>query len=360
MRKKILLTLAFSMNAISVFAQSQVSVYGRISSDMNWRSFSPSGSSQFKPSAGNIGGARIGFRGSEDLGAGLRLNFTIEGGFSPQNGSMKSLADRQSWVELSSASVGSLRMGKMYAFSDSVVARYAGPTINNYNLGASFISSNAKRAVFSSSNVDSQGRIQSLVGGNGHYENALSYVTPSLDGWILGLMTASSESNSIQGLQDRNTNPVQIKADYSDARKAYVITYSKNGGEGAKALWHLGGKYQFEKIAISAAYQYNGNTAKKHSATAGVEYRNEDYILRANYNWTQQPGITSENQLGATIAAQGVSSGSLRGVTLAAEKSMSKRTTLYMGVTQVQAQNIIFSNNSSRARQLIFGIDHWF
>ncbi|THT95961.1 porin [Lampropedia puyangensis] len=340
-----------------VFAQSSVQLYGRISADYRSTSFSDFNGL----GVGGIGGARIGFRGEERLSHNTKVNFMIEGGFSPLDGSMKSIGDRQSWVEYTNTDIGSLRVGKMYAFTDSIVARYAGSVQNNYNLGSSFMSSNAKRAVYSSTVLDDQGKIKSLVGAGGNYENALSFVSRSFSGWNFGIMLVSNQSNAIQGVSaDSKAQPYQLKADYVGDQYSLVVGFAKNGGEGRKSIFHLGGKYKIDRATVYAAYQNNRNVEKSNSASFGVEYPIDNNKLKISYNWTQQPGLTSANQLGATVAASGLDSGGLNGLVFAVEKTLSKRTTLYSGLSLVKAKNPIFHDNKRSANQFIFGLDHWF
>ncbi len=61
--------------------------------------------------------SRWGLRGSEDLGGGLAANFQFEAGLKPDVGTADSttaMFQRQSWVGLSSKSMGELRMGRQY------------------------------------------------------------------------------------------------------------------------------------------------------------------------------------------------------------------------------------------------------
>jgi predicted porin len=82
--------------------------------------------------------SRVGFRGSEDLGGGLRAEFTLENGFAPDSGSLgqgNRLFGRQAWVGLSS-SWGSLSFGRVYTMLlwANIGADLMGPNI--YGLGS--------------------------------------------------------------------------------------------------------------------------------------------------------------------------------------------------------------------------------
>lgn len=66
-------------------------------------------------SSGNLSGSRLGFRGIEDLGAGLKAKFTLESAIRADTGAngggSDRFWDRQAWVGLSSE-LGELRLGR--------------------------------------------------------------------------------------------------------------------------------------------------------------------------------------------------------------------------------------------------------
>jgi predicted porin len=98
--KKSLIALAVLASATGVaMAQSSVTVYGIVDA-----SLVKVKDKSLEMQSGNYSGSRLGFKGSEDLGGGLKANFQIEHGFSVDTGKMGkegSFANRQSWVGLS-------------------------------------------------------------------------------------------------------------------------------------------------------------------------------------------------------------------------------------------------------------------
>lgn len=90
--KKSLLALAALATVGAVSAQSSVTLYGTI--DVGYGSHSVDGRDGARSirSSGVMEGAnsgnRIGFRGTEDLGAGMKAEFVIEQGISPTNGQL--------------------------------------------------------------------------------------------------------------------------------------------------------------------------------------------------------------------------------------------------------------------------------
>ena len=79
--KKSLIALA-ALSAASAFAQSSVTVYGRFDAGFTRDSGGLAGASSVsRLDSGIAGGSRLGFRGVEDLGSGLKANFVMETGF---------------------------------------------------------------------------------------------------------------------------------------------------------------------------------------------------------------------------------------------------------------------------------------
>jgi predicted porin len=73
--------------------------------------------------SGGVSSNRFGFRGSEDLGGGLKANFLLEQGFSIDTGANAAAGQafsRQSYIGLSSAAMGEVRLGKTYTAYDDI------------------------------------------------------------------------------------------------------------------------------------------------------------------------------------------------------------------------------------------------
>jgi general bacterial porin, GBP family len=123
-------TLAASF-ATAASAQSSVTLYGLVDAGLtyvnNVATNAPAGQPQKASfhglTSGNLQESRWGLRGTEDLGGGLKAIFTLENGFSVNNGQADNgLFGRQAFVGLSSQA-GTITMGRQY---DSVVD-YLGP-----------------------------------------------------------------------------------------------------------------------------------------------------------------------------------------------------------------------------------------
>jgi len=100
-------------------AQSSVSVYGLIDGAVEHYTNADAAGNGVTRSPSLGGGmfpSRIGFKGSEDLGGGLKAIFTLENGFAPDSGTLNQggrLFGRQAWVGLA-GSWGQVTIGRNY------------------------------------------------------------------------------------------------------------------------------------------------------------------------------------------------------------------------------------------------------
>src|SRR5690606_7526469 len=122
--KKVVATASVAIMAAcgQAWASDNVQLYGSIDTGIVYLSNSrDEGSVMRMPEVtGGQMASRVGLRGSEDLGGGLKAVFTLESGFSPANGkSMQSgrLFGRQAFLGLSSNDWGTIAFGRQYLMS---------------------------------------------------------------------------------------------------------------------------------------------------------------------------------------------------------------------------------------------------
>ena len=122
--KKTLLALAAVAASSAAFAQSSVSLYGVV--DASLESVKGDDTTVTRVSSDNLATSRLGFRGTEDLGGGLKANFVLETGLKSDtgvSGSNGRFFDRAAWAGLGGG-FGELRLGRM----DSSIGVLAGNT----------------------------------------------------------------------------------------------------------------------------------------------------------------------------------------------------------------------------------------
>ncbi|WP_438391824.1 porin [Caballeronia sp. DA-9] len=98
-------------------AQSSVTLYGLVDAAIIYERGGPRGSI-IRMGSGVPAAAGFGIKGTEDLGAGTKLQFVLENGAKLNDGTLGQgglLFGRQAWVGLSNDSLGSLRVGRIYS-----------------------------------------------------------------------------------------------------------------------------------------------------------------------------------------------------------------------------------------------------
>lgn len=162
-------------------AQSAVTLYGLASVEM-LKATGVNGGTLDKPQVGEqirldnskVTNSRLGFRGSEDLGGGLRAVFGMEAAVGIDTGAVGNAAafwSRGSFVGLSS-DLGTLTLGRQWNIEDSIMSRYF--------IGGGY-------AVFQFSEF---GFISDLV------NNAVKYVSPDMGGLTLQALVAAGEGTT--------------------------------------------------------------------------------------------------------------------------------------------------------------------
>jgi len=98
-------------------AESNVTLYGAVDAALAYTSNQQGHANRYMRS-GNKDGSRFGLRGSEDLGDGRALVFTLEAGFNLDDGSSAqagSLFNRQAYVGIADQRLGTVIAGRQYA-----------------------------------------------------------------------------------------------------------------------------------------------------------------------------------------------------------------------------------------------------
>jgi predicted porin len=143
MKKSLIALAALATVAGSAQAQSSVSIYGILdagfaskeSTTLKYSSSSNSNSQVITKTSGIAGNgaessSRIGFRGTEDLGGGLKANFVIETAVNPAEATMSTWSNRQAFVGLSGG-FGTLNAGTVYSQAHIIAGGFSASTLPN-------------------------------------------------------------------------------------------------------------------------------------------------------------------------------------------------------------------------------------
>ncbi|MBB5416532.1 porin [Paraburkholderia atlantica] len=131
--KKALLVAALMSAGVVAHAQSSVTLYGRLDAGLEYMSGVPTGanangaantsSNRFKAESGDWGTSLWGMKGVEDIGAGNKILFQLEGSFNTMTGAGPGgggLFNRWATVGISNDQFGTFTMGRMLFISNGV------------------------------------------------------------------------------------------------------------------------------------------------------------------------------------------------------------------------------------------------
>lgn len=187
--KKSLIALAALAAVSAASAQSSVTLYGLVDVAYGSHAVTSRDGSVFTRANGiqdgSNAGNRIGFRGTEDLGGGLKANFVVEQGISPTSGPLfaqraggpgiqqiglagggfSNNTNRQSYVGLQSAAMGTLNIG--YTYTNA----YELSTLSGYLVG--------------SEQVGGVNHLAGITQVGGTRANGLTYISPNFAGFTV-------------------------------------------------------------------------------------------------------------------------------------------------------------------------------
>lgn len=248
MKKPSIRKSLFALTALGAFAgpacaQMNVTIYGVV--DMALQYENDGMRSKTALDSGQFYGSRIGFKGTEDLGGGLKANFQLENGFNADDGTMgqgSRLFGRQSWVGLSGG-FGAVKFGRQ---SSPIFITAA--TIDPFEAGLT-----SGKAGQSTSTNGMLGIFRTAF----RTDNTMTYITPNLNGFTSALAytfgeAAGSTTASRQiGLSGAYENgPAYIGVAIHNANDAL-------GNTSKQAL--IGGTYNFGVAKAALAYQKNSS-----------------------------------------------------------------------------------------------------
>ncbi|MBT9490729.1 MAG: porin [Rubrivivax sp.] len=194
--KSIALALA-ALSAGSAFAQSSVEIYGRLNTSIERQKINGVSSTDMLNNA-----SRIGFRGTEDLGGGLKAGFVLEHGFNSDTGAASgAFWGRQSEVSLG-GSFGTIRLGNYFSETYFATADYV--SMHNHDTGTSSDAFYADTRYFVGS-------------------DKISYTSPSMGGLVVH---AAINARDIPGEVDRT---VEFAANYDAGPMHLGAGYQKTG-----------------------------------------------------------------------------------------------------------------------------------
>lgn len=243
--KKSLISLAILAASGAAYAQSSVTVYGIMDAGIVSEHGGKNG--QVTKVASGVGSAsRIGFKGTEDLGDGLAAVFTLETGVKGDTGELDNtsnrLFNRQSFVGLSSKTVGTLTLGRQYTPWYNTFVQVGDP----FQAG---LEGSAKN-LFPANSI------------NVRNDNSIVYKTPDLNGVSAEVFYAMGEKkNASTGRQlgasiGYQNGPLNVRLAYNninnDTQTGNVVTENEIGHNTL-----LAANYDFKVVKAYAMFGVN-------------------------------------------------------------------------------------------------------
>ncbi len=246
-----LVAAALAMPSLAA-AQSNVTIYGVADAYVG---IGKHGENDFRGvGSGALSGSRVGFRGTEDLGNGLKAVFVLEQGFSIDNGSeMGSGYQRQALVGLG-GSFGTVSLGRQYApgyfFNYDALSGAAISPQSILSVGAGMTITPNTPARWSNS-VAYTGSFSGLTA-RAIYSTGADY-TEGPFGPRPAIETAEKPSEDDAyglGLEYAN-GPLKVGGVYQVIKNDYAVA----GLDDKQKEWGLGTSYDFGVVSLHASYQ---------------------------------------------------------------------------------------------------------
>ncbi|WP_260854249.1 porin [Paraburkholderia sp. BCC1886] len=358
--------LAWSGAVLSAHAQSNVTLYGLVDVGFTYNQNS-GGHQQFSQTGGAGAGSRVGFRGSEDLGAGLSSVFVLENGFSPANGKLSqggALFGRQAYVGFSSTRYGALTFGHQYSTVYDIVSPLSS--------GAAWAATGAGYGTHAGDvdNVDSFNRLN----------NTIKYVSPTLRGFIfeglygLGGVAGDMTRNQVWTVSAAYANgPVKAAAGYVVANQPNFSFWGSKPSDSATAnnftspilagfatahqqrIFTAGASYQVSALTLGAFYSrvqfadlgstpVGGLTAAENAYRGSAVFNT--YEVNARYQVTPSLFFATAYNLTRGGSLTDKSGATYQQINAGADYFLSKRTDIYADAILQRAAGV----NSTGAR----------
>jgi predicted porin len=317
--KKSLLALAVLTGFAGVAsAQSSVTLFGVV--DVNVRNVKNGGKDVWQTGTDGLNSSRLGFRGTEDLGGGLKAGFWLEAALNPDDGT--SNADRfwhrRATVSLESAALGEVRLGRDFTPSYTGISSFD-PFGDNG--GGKF--SSLQKGV--SRTPAAPAAPTAWVDTNTRSDNEIQYFLPKNLGGVYGSLAFAPGEGTVGkkyvgGRVGYAAGPLDVSGSYGQTDATTAEDKYKVGSVGAA--------YDFGVLKVMGSFtQIKYVSFKERMFFGGVTVPVGSGVIRASLGKADLEGGTSAARTSdaddATLAAVGY------------VHNLSKRTALYTTYSQI-------------------------
>jgi predicted porin len=342
-KKGLLLLFGASTLAGSVFAQTNVTIYGLVDAGIVRESGGATDSVTLLGS-GIAAGSRLGFRGVEDLGGGLAATFVLEMGYNIDTGvsGQGALFGRQAWVGLQKAGLAAVMLGRQYT-----------PLFNTVNAidpfgGASMAGSGNN--MLAEGGIRMNNTVKLATVGTGPLVAEVAYGFGETPG-------DSSANRNMGAMLGYKSGPL-------DVRFGYHRNNNADGTDSGRSAM-VGGTYDFNVVKAHIGMQSNkGLVIINGRSIAGTDTR--DLIVGATVPLGVNSLLVSYTRKDDRSAADG----DAQQLALGISHRLSKRTDLYASIARIKndapvssARFYTVGNGSSQGtgdKAFNFGVRHLF
>ena len=339
--KKSLIALAVLAASGAAMAQSSVTLFGIVDTNVSYLdgvSNAAGTNTDSKYGIGTSGNAtsRLGFRGVEDLGGGLKAGFHLEGEIFGDDGNASGFNfKRRSTVSLAGG-FGEVRLGRDQVPSYTKFISY--DVFGQVGIGQfmGWSNWNGNNQTTANNNNDANGIRSS---------NMISYYTPNFSGFTAGLgygfdekadTTNSKKGRYVGGYVAYDNGPLSVALSY-DESSALVLTSPAATGADRNRLT-LGGSYNLNVVKLNAILQQT-----KDDVPGGSERKVNAYMLGAS-----APVGAGEVKLQYALYDQKAIDSKAHQISLGYVHNLSKRTAVYGTVAYMDNKDASKLNLSAK------------
>lgn len=305
--KKTLLALAVLSLAGTASAQSNVTLFGVV--DTNLRQIDNNGTKVRQLGTDGLTSSRLGFRGTEDLGGGLKAGFWLESALNADDGTINSSGKfwhRRATVSLEGA-FGEVRLGRDYAPTYTAISDF--DAFGDTGVGKF-------------SNL--QSKLTGTVNTNSRLDNEVQYILPKNLGGAYGTLAVAAGEGTVGnkyvgGRVGYNAGALHVGFGYG--------TTDANATEDKYKVATLGAAYNFGPVRVLASVsQFKFLSIDENLVLVGATAPVGPGLVRVSYGRADLSG-------GTAAATRDADDASL--IALGYVHNLSKRTALYGTYSQI-------------------------
>ena len=354
MKKTLVAAVLSGLLSAAAYAQSSVNIYGILDTGL----IKESGSDV---RMGDYMSSRIGFRGTEDLGNGLKATFELEQRFRLNDGTPSS---SYSWDEKLRNRLGRNDDTRWTGYANVGLAGQWG-AVRLGRVMSLVAETFTMIDPFDQNGIASSYSVNSLL--HSHFlSDTVRYDSPNINGFELGLTYTLGDDKHGDSAEDQfvrreGNDGFAINPRYRNGPGMLLANFERVADSGNSYLWDVGGTYQWGDLRLFLGYERTvfklnelvGKAGNQSEWLTGLLYRMGPHIILASYN---------RGEIDA-----GIYDGRANKYAVGYNYEFSKRTTLYSSLTYVDnsdpAIGAIYNSNGTERSSMTgiqIGLNHKF